>query len=275
MNTRTQRNVDLPTAEAQTFIRVKTERSLCDLGTHWHMSGQLICMETGLGIMDIDGVPWILMPGRVGWIPPRTKHSVRTIRKVTGWLLYIEPEVCELFPKMPRLFVPSPLLDQLVARIAEWQSDAPPLAVRRRLLSVIGDEIEATQRKAFHLRMPTDPRLQRIVEKLIRNPASDDGLESLARQGGMSHRSLMRNFKRDTGLTYGQWRQKLRVLASIQLLVQGKSVIDTSLSCGYANVSAFIRLFKRDLGMTPAAYQRDLISSNQTVSQRTQKTPKI
>ena len=275
MDTRAQQNADLPAAEAQTFIRVTAERSLCDLGTHWHMSGQLICMETGLGIMDIDGIPWILMPGRVGWIPPRTKHSMRTIRKVTGWLLYIEPEVCEILPKTSRLFVPSPLLDQLVARIAEWQSDTPPLAARRRLLSVIGDEIDATQRKAFHLRLPTEPRLQRIVEKLIRNPASDDGLELLARQSGMSHRSLTRNFKRDTGLTYGQWRQKLRVLASIQLLVQGKSVIDTSLHCGYANVSAFIRLFKRDLGMTPAAYQRDLISRSQTISQRTPKTPKM
>jgi AraC-like DNA-binding protein len=58
-------------------------------------------------------------------------------------------------------------------------------------------------------------------------------------------------FIRETGLSFGLWRQKVRLLDSIRLLTEGKSVTEAALDVGYASVSAFIAAFRETFGYTP------------------------
>ena len=73
----------------------------------------------------------------------------------------------------------------------------------------------------------------------------------LAKQHGVARRTLERRFRDETGMSFGMWRQKARLLDSIRLLAEGKSVTDTALDCGYSSVSAFIAAFKVTFGYTP------------------------
>ena len=50
------------------------------------------------------------------------------------------------------------------------------------------------------------------------------------------------------------WRQRLRVLLALPRLLAGATVIDVALSMGYDTPSAFIAVFKREMGVTPARY---------------------
>jgi AraC-like DNA-binding protein len=70
----------------------------------------------------------------------------------------------------------------------------------------------------------------------------------------MPERSLQRNFQREVGMSIGQWRQQSRILIGLEKLTEGLSVTDTCFAVGYNNVSAFIKTFKRTVGMPPLEY---------------------
>ncbi len=57
-------------------------------------------------------------------------------------------------------------------------------------------------------------------------------------------------------MTIGQWRQQLRILVALEKLSEGLSVTATCFSVGYNNVSAFIKAFKRTVGVTPLEYAK-------------------
>ncbi len=55
-------------------------------------------------------------------------------------------------------------------------------------------------------------------------------------------------------MTFGRWRQQLRLLQAMQLLAAGRPVTAVALEVGYDSPSAFIAMFKRTLGTTPHRY---------------------
>ena len=61
----------------------------------------------------------------------------------------------------------------------------------------------------------------------------------------------MRLFQRETGLSFRNWRQRMRLLSSLALLEAGDSVTDAALGCGYDSTSAYIAAFKQLFGATP------------------------
>jgi AraC-like DNA-binding protein len=73
----------------------------------------------------------------------------------------------------------------------------------------------------------------------------------------MSDKTLMRLFQRETGLSFRGWRQRARLLASLNVLEEGGSVTNTALDCGYDSTSAFIAAFKTLFGFTPGELFRD------------------
>ncbi|MGO4169502.1 helix-turn-helix domain-containing protein [Novosphingobium sp. YAF33] len=69
-----------------------------------------------------------------------------------------------------------------------------------------------------------------------------------------SERSLRRPVVQETGLTYGQWRQPLRLLLTIRTPAGGENVQQVSGMSGYASVTAFITTFKKASGTAPSRY---------------------
>ncbi len=76
-------------------------------------------------------------------------------------------------------------------------------------------------------------------------------LQAWAERLGLSEKTLMRLFQRETGLSFRGWRQRMRLLSSLSLLEEGDSVTNTALACGYDSTSAFIAAFKSLFGFTP------------------------
>jgi AraC-like DNA-binding protein len=57
-------------------------------------------------------------------------------------------------------------------------------------------------------------------------------------------------------MTLGKWRQQLRLMQAMRLLAGGDKVTHAALEAGYSTPSAFIAMFRKALGTTPAAYFR-------------------
>ena len=58
----------------------------------------------------------------------------------------------------------------------------------------------------------------------------------------------------ETGLTFGAWQRQARLLRALELLGTGLGVGDVAFTLGYESISAFIAMFRRTFGTTPARY---------------------
>lgn len=246
---------ELPDQEVSVYRVDLPDHRAMDI--HAHTQGQLFSFESGLGIVETSAGSWMFPPRRCGWIPPRHRHSMRSGGLVSGWSLFLPPPLCEALPKKPMVLSLSPFLEQIVLRIASWDKTSPREHSRKSLLEVLVDEIQMAQEQPLHLPMPTDPRLKQLVGEMAKAPETDRSLDAWARWLGMSERSLQRDFQREVGMTIGQWRQQLRLLIALEKLTEGLSVTDTCFVVGYNNVSAFIKAFKRTVGITPLEYVKN------------------
>jgi AraC-like DNA-binding protein len=71
---------------------------------------------------------------------------------------------------------------------------------------------------------------------------------------GASVRTLARLFLRDTGMTFIEWRSRLRILNAIERLGSGRPVTEIAYDLGYASPSAFVAMFRKTMGVAPTQY---------------------
>jgi AraC-like DNA-binding protein len=71
---------------------------------------------------------------------------------------------------------------------------------------------------------------------------------------GASPRTLARLFREETGLSFGQWRQQLRIVEGVARLALDVPVSTIAVELGYQSASAFIPMFRKTLGDTPQRY---------------------
>jgi AraC-like DNA-binding protein len=232
------------------------------MAAHSHVEAQLCGLDGGLAILETDAGAWTCPPGRCVWIPPNTVHSLRSCGKISGWMVRLDIKRRASLPVQPRILALSPLLKEIVVRMMTWVENPEANAVKRRLVNVLYDELGSASQMQLHLPVPRDPALKRLTTRMAEDPSeAAKDLAALAREVGVSERSLFRNFQKETGLSPGQWRRQMQVLRSLELLANGTSVTETSLEVGYESVSAFIRAFRHTVGVTPTAYAREQRSS--------------
>lgn len=123
-----------------------------------------------------------------------------------------------------------------------------------RLAEVILDEIRLLPQVELGLPMPQDARLLKIAQALSDRPDDERHMQAWAQWAGIAPRTLTRRFVAETGFSFTEWRQRVRLLRGLELLAAGKPVTAIALDLGYDNVSAFIALFRRTFGMTPGQY---------------------
>lgn len=94
----------------------------------------------------------------------------------------------------------------------------------------------------------------RIVKLLAEDPGDRRPVERICKTAGLSKRTLERLFQQEVGMTFGRWRQQLRLMHALRLLAEGAKVTYAALESGYSTPSAFIAMFRKALGTTPKEY---------------------
>ncbi|MEZ1842423.1 AraC family transcriptional regulator, partial [Pseudomonas putida] len=90
-----------------------------------------------------------------------------------------------------------------------------PLA---RLAGVLLELLEQAPTEQLYLPLPDNRGLRRIADELTRAPGDRASMAEWARRVAMSERSLARMVRRETGMTFGQWRQQLQIIIALQQL---------------------------------------------------------
>jgi len=95
-----------------------------------------------------------------------------------------------------------------------------------------------------------------VLEALEHCPADNTSLAAWAARVYTTERTLSRRCQQDLGMSFSEWRQRLRFLHAVSLLEQGKTVQDVALDVGYSSASAFIVMFQQIAGTTPERFRR-------------------
>lgn len=221
---------------------------------HRHDYGQLFYGGTGLMRVESTAGVWVVPPARGVWIPAGIDHQITAAGAVALRAVYLSGEVSAGLPASCCVHGFSPLLRELMAAAVRLPPDYPLDGPEARLVDVLIDQLQVEPEEHLHLPMPRDRRLRAVTEALIADPADPRTLADFATAAGASARTLARRFLAETGLTFGAWRQQLRLHVALARLAQGEPVTTVAFEIGYESPSAFIAMFRRTLGATPGQY---------------------
>jgi AraC-like DNA-binding protein len=229
--------------------------SLRETEPHRHHKAQLLYVVSGVITVEAAGGIWTVPPHCAIWIPSGVEHAALVSGRISVGNLYIEPDLAMVLGDRCGILFVQPLLRELILRFIAGPSLYPQGDTREtRLVSVLLDELQAAPLEPLHLPMPAERRLRRLVETLVENPALRFTIEEWGARVGASNRTLTRLFQRETGMSFVRWRQQLHVGLALQRLASGQSVTNVAFDLGYESPSAFIAMFRRMLGTTPARY---------------------
>lgn len=194
---------------------------------------------------------YVAPPRYAVWIPPALDHQVLNRRQVEMRSLYIAPAVATALPTTCRVLEVTPLVRELIRKFSALPPEYDQEGAAGRLAAVLLDELAGLRQAGFVVPMPGDRRLLSIYSALLETPADARTLADWAATAGASERTLARLFQRDTGMSFGHWRQRLRLVMSLDALESGESVTSVAMNCGYESPSAFIAAFRTVFGCTP------------------------
>ena len=254
------------TAEHEPFLVARALSTTYSGGSclhpHTHPSHQLLFAASGAMTATGDRTTWMIPPGRAVLIPAGVLHSIRMWGDVAMRSLYFPPGAAPGRPEgLPlrtvfdacRVISVSSLLRELILRVAELAALDSRDESDARLMGVLMDEIALAHIEPLLLPLPSDARALAAANDILASPAAGDTTGDVARRSGLGTRTLERLFRAETGMTFGLWRQKARLLESVRVLAERKSVTDAALEAGYSSVSAYIAAFKQTFGCTPGA----------------------
>lgn len=228
---------------------------------HHHPRGQLIWAADGVLRVTSGAVVWIVPSSHAVWIPGGVAHHMMTETVAKTRNLYIDPVYpvrSESHGVMLRL---TPLMREVILRLS--QEAAPDEAQLRNHLGLVAiDEIGRLEVAPLDLPAGRDLRLRRLIGHLVRNPAETRPLSELVQIAGASLRTIERLFQAETGMTFRQWRSRLRLLNAIELLGQGQSSTTIAYSLGFSSASAFVAAFRQHYGVPPQHFLQQMAASS-------------
>ncbi len=222
--------------------------------SHRHRRSQLLYASSGVMTVTTHSGIWVVPPFQAVWIPALTDHEIRVSGPLSMRTLYIDPNFFSGPGESCCVINVSPLLKQLILQAVRLPQLYPLKGPEERLLGVLLDQIKDMKINPLELPIPGDGRLRKIYRHLARNPENNRTLEDWGRMVGATGRTLARHFRLETGMSFGQWRQQIRILEALRRLGLKEPVTTVAIELGYDSPSAFISMFKKALGKTPGRY---------------------
>jgi len=224
------------------------------IAAHRHSRSQLLYAVSGVMTVTVEKGIWVVPPLRAVWIPAHMSHQIETSGRLSMRSLYIDPAVFSGPADDCCVLSVSPLLRELILFAVTMPRLYPLNGSEERLLEVLFDQIRDEHVAPLNLPIPADKRLKRIYDHLLANPGDKKTLEDWGKTVGATNRTIARLFKAETGMSFGQWRQQIRILEALKRLGMNEPVTTVAIEMGYDSTSAFIVMFKKILGQTPGKY---------------------
>ena len=225
-----------------------------EMPTHQHQKAQLVLTLKGIVRCEADQGVWIVPPRCAVWVPGKVPHSVIIAGDVEAYCLFVKPDAAPALPRHCCTISISPLLERLLLHVTDMPVLYDVDGADGRIATVLLDQLSLAPVEKPKFPMPVDPKLRKIAASLMADPSDRATVDDWGRRMAVSSRTLTRTLQRETGMSFGRWRQQLHILIALQRLDQGKSVQTVAFDLGYEGASAFVTMFRKALGKPPARY---------------------
>lgn len=223
---------------------------------HSHDVDQLALISQSAAIIETNAVYVVHPLLKALWLPAGVEHSVYSPRPFSLHSLYF-PAGSVRAASAPEVLG----LDNLARELVLFLCTAPRASQRdarhAHALALLERVLVSAEAASFSLPKPSSERARKLAEHFTGRPADGRSLEVVAGEiGGASLRTFERLFVEETGLSLAAWRRQSRMLASLSLLTEGKSIAEVARAVGYDSAAAFSTAFKQCFGDPPSAYMR-------------------
>jgi AraC-like DNA-binding protein/quercetin dioxygenase-like cupin family protein len=221
---------------------------------HSHLEDQLLFASEGVMTVETSEGIWVVPPLRAVWIPAETAHGVTMSGRVSMRTLYLSPNLCRTVPRRCLVINISALLRELILHACEFSKLRKRVDAERHVIELILDQLKFVESVPVQLPHPRDSRAKKLADILRANPRDPRPLDALSMECGAGKRTMQRLFAEETGMSFSRWRQRARLIHAMQSLAAGQSVTNAAFDAGYSTTSAFISMFRKQLGTTPTRY---------------------
>lgn len=238
-------------------LKYRASRWLEFGGTRQDFLHQLYWSPDGMLSTMHDGTARFIGPGEAFWAERTISHDVHATE---GQLVY---RVClrEVPPGLVGVHVGAVTIDEsaqgLLEEIARpGQNERRALTARRGILAGL-----STLDTAAPILRPAAGRgtARTIARELSHDPGNRRSIEEWAALQHVSAKTLQRDFVREYGISFSQWRTRLRLDAA-RVLLHTHPVGTVARRSGYSSASAFIVGFTQQFGYTPGEVRRRTMS---------------
>lgn len=234
-------------------VRVVARNLAADelLLAHSHPWAQVTYAQDGVIQVLANQQTWFVPPLRAIWIPAGVEHEVRTLEKAQLRAIYVDEHVVPIAGDQCVVLEVSTLMRELVRTLTALDQ---PGSREEHLVATLLDELALAESLPMSVAMPGDKRLRALCESLLADPASHLTLHDFSRQVGASERTLARLFERELDMSFGMWRQQMRLARAAPLIARGLPLSAVAAELGYASQSAFSAMFKKTFGKSPSEF---------------------
>ena len=223
---------------------------------HRHAWGEFVYSFSGVIEVKLE-TQHVVAPPQLGiWLPPDVEHVGLNREAAMHSSLYVAVELCAALPGEACALSVNPLSRALLEHLRDHVPDVPPSEKDIRLMRVLVDQLAHATRVASYLPRSEDQILSEVLLALENDPADNRSLAEWAVAFHSTERTLSRRCQRDLGMSFAEWRQRLRVIKALSRLESGEKVSTIALDLGYASASAFVAMFRKMTGVTPDEHRR-------------------
>ncbi|ACS85093.1 AraC family transcriptional regulator [Musicola paradisiaca] len=224
---------------------------------HTHAHGHLIYANRGLLRVEAESGQWLVPPTAAVWLRSGVAHRLVVPVALQAHGLFVRDDVCARLPAADCVVHVSALLRELIMALTQADSPTTPSQRIRLLSALLVEELHNQPVLPLHLPWPTgdaDSPIPHVCQALLDNPCNAATAAEWADKLAMADKTFHRHFIQSTGMTFGKWRQQLRLMSSLTLLMQGMPITQVALASGYDSHSAYTTAFSKQFGQPPSAF---------------------
>lgn len=228
---------------------------------HWHKDIELIRVTRGRLECTIGDIPFTLNKGDGMYIPSDITHGAvpydceYECAVFSPSVLYATQRIRAVIKSQilsPVKFSQNAVIDNIFDSLRN-QDDGYEFDVAGSLYRVAHLALSEQSRIAT----PANGKAEKIKPALYyirKNFNEKISLETLAAECAMSPNYFCKLFRDVTGETPVEYITTYRLEMASEMLLSGAKVTDVALDCGFNDLSYFIHIFKKNLGISPKQY---------------------
>jgi AraC-like DNA-binding protein len=223
-------------------------------------AGQLLVTLSGTVGCCLSSMIFVVPAGCSLWLPATepARHiaALGETQVMAFWLQRPFPTSTN-----PGTIVTTPFLLETVRRLLDERYTRLDPSYQHLIQEVLWHELMTLTTLPFSLTLPSSPFLIKIANVIVSECRHRLTLKQLCDRFDVNASVVYQGFLQETGLKFGQWRQRLQLLLALQRLAAGRPVQSVALELGFGSSGGLIELFKRTLGMPPAQFVKRKLRS--------------